>query len=337
MDPITQGALGAALALSAAKGESKQTLKWVALCGLVGGLAPDLDVLITSKSDTLLGLKYHRHFTHSLFFTPFGAFLLSLGLVPLLKRFLTARKVFLFTFLGIITHAPLDTCTSYGTLLLWPLKSVRYALNIVSIVDPIYTTTLIGGVLGTLVLAKLKVVRAAFILSTIYILGFGSFQNYRAREFQNYVLLKRGHMPSKKRLTNVLATLRSFRSVYIQDDQIYVDQIQVPLFGLPSVISGGSTQLYDQGQFSKFGEGLLYKDLKFYSEFSDGYLSFIRNRDGRVYLGDLRYGVASSSVNPIWGVSFVPDQHSVHARKESFVSKNNNLIREFLDLLFGRE
>ena len=67
MDPVTQGVLGASLASVIS---NKKNLKIAAFCGLVGGLVPDLDILIRSEEDSLLSIEYHRHFTHSLFFVP---------------------------------------------------------------------------------------------------------------------------------------------------------------------------------------------------------------------------------------------------------------------------
>ncbi len=53
MDPLTQGALGAALPLSVA--QRKQSMA-AALLGFLAGMAEDLDVLIRSGSDPLLFL-----------------------------------------------------------------------------------------------------------------------------------------------------------------------------------------------------------------------------------------------------------------------------------------
>jgi hypothetical protein len=49
-------------------------------------MAPDLDVLISSRTDPLLFLEYHRQFTHSLVFIPFGAGLVALAIWALLGR-----------------------------------------------------------------------------------------------------------------------------------------------------------------------------------------------------------------------------------------------------------
>ena len=75
MDPISQGLLGGTLAGAFSK---KNNINKAVFCGFIGGLAPDLDVLIKSSSDPLLSIDYHRHFTHSLIFSPIGGFLVSL-------------------------------------------------------------------------------------------------------------------------------------------------------------------------------------------------------------------------------------------------------------------
>jgi inner membrane protein len=46
--------------------------------GMAGGLAADLDILIYSNTDPLLFLTFHRQFTHSLIFIPFGGLITAL-------------------------------------------------------------------------------------------------------------------------------------------------------------------------------------------------------------------------------------------------------------------
>ena len=74
MDPISQGAIGAAFAQSATSAEK---IRAYAIFGCLAGMAPDLDVFIQSSTDPLLFLEYHRHFTHALIFIPFGAALVA--------------------------------------------------------------------------------------------------------------------------------------------------------------------------------------------------------------------------------------------------------------------
>ena len=77
MDPFTQGLLGAAFSQSFA---SKKKIPLACLSGTLGGLAPDLDILIVSATDPLLGIEFHRHFTHSIWFIPIGGFLVAVAL-----------------------------------------------------------------------------------------------------------------------------------------------------------------------------------------------------------------------------------------------------------------
>ena len=71
MDPLTQGLIGAALPQSLC---NKKYLLVAGSLGMLAGMSPDLDVLIRSSSDPLLFLEYHRQFTHSLLFIPFGSY-----------------------------------------------------------------------------------------------------------------------------------------------------------------------------------------------------------------------------------------------------------------------
>ena len=79
MDPISQGTVGA---LAAQASSQDRNIAKITLVGCLAGLAPDLDVLIQSHEDPILFLEYHRQFSHSLIFIPFGSFL---RLTPLIE------------------------------------------------------------------------------------------------------------------------------------------------------------------------------------------------------------------------------------------------------------
>jgi len=136
MDPISQGTVGAVFAQSTA---NKNNIAKIGAIGFLAGVAPDLDVLIRSSTDPVLFLEYHRQFTHSLFFIPLGALIVSALVFPLVKKTLNFKTTYLASFLGYATHGLLDACTSYGTLLFWPFSNERVTWNNISIVDPILT------------------------------------------------------------------------------------------------------------------------------------------------------------------------------------------------------
>ncbi|MDG1119502.1 MAG: metal-dependent hydrolase, partial [SAR86 cluster bacterium] len=108
MDPITQGTVGAAFAQSTA---NKNNILRIGVIGFLAGLAPDLDVLIRSSNDPILFLEYHRQFSHSLFFIPFGSLVVTLLVFPLVKKSMSLKTVYIASFLGYATHGLLDACT----------------------------------------------------------------------------------------------------------------------------------------------------------------------------------------------------------------------------------
>ena len=140
MDPISQGTVGAAFAQSTA---SKNNIIRIGFIGFLAALTPDLDVLIRSSDDPILFLEYHRQFSHSLFFIPFGSLIVALLLFPFFKGSMCLKTVYVASFLGYATHGLLDACTSYGTQLFWPFSDERVTWNNISIVDPLFTLPIV--------------------------------------------------------------------------------------------------------------------------------------------------------------------------------------------------
>ena len=136
MDPLSQGTVGAAFAQSVA---NKNNIFKIGFIGFLAGMTPDLDVLIQSSTDPILSLEYHRQFTHSLFFIPFGSLIFALLIFPFVKSSLSFKTVYFVSLLGYGTHGLLDACTSYGTQLFWPFSNERVSWNNISIVDPLFT------------------------------------------------------------------------------------------------------------------------------------------------------------------------------------------------------
>jgi inner membrane protein len=139
VDPLTQGALGAAFAQTGARPEK---LRDASVLGALSGMAPDLDVLISSRADPLLFLEFHRHFTHSLAFIPIGALICAGVFYYFVRRRLEFYQVYLFCLLGYASHGLLDAFTTYGTQLLWPFSNLRVAWNLISVVDPLFSVPL---------------------------------------------------------------------------------------------------------------------------------------------------------------------------------------------------
>ncbi len=143
MDSITQAVLGASIqGALLGRWQGRRALLYGALLGTL----PDLDVLI-DYGDAVADMTYHRSFSHSLFVLSALAVLITL----LARRFkpnpaYSSHRLFLAVWLALITHPLLDSFTSYGTQLLWPIQMPPIAWSSVFIIDPLYTLPLLLAV-----------------------------------------------------------------------------------------------------------------------------------------------------------------------------------------------
>jgi membrane-bound metal-dependent hydrolase YbcI (DUF457 family) len=136
MDPLTQGLLGAAFGQALyGKALGKQALAW----GAVVGMAPDLDVVANPVSPMAEWL-WHRGPTHALWFGPVVGPLL--GWLLWRWRGGRFRDWAGLSVVALLTHPLLDAFTTYGTQLLSPFSSRRFAWDAVAIVDPVYSLVL---------------------------------------------------------------------------------------------------------------------------------------------------------------------------------------------------
>ena len=95
MDPFTQGIVGTTVAQS---GSKRDTLIIASVIGLLAGAADK--IYLSGLVQTLLFLEYHRHFTHSIIFIPFGALICAVVFYYLFcKRLnLSLKKLISFHF-----------------------------------------------------------------------------------------------------------------------------------------------------------------------------------------------------------------------------------------------
>lgn len=310
MDIFTQGIIGACAAQIGAK---KEHVTVAAFCGALGGLAPDLDSFIRSSTDPLLGKMFHRHFTHSLFFIPIGAAVVAFILWLIFFRKKSLKTIYFYTLLGYATHALLDTCTSYGTLLFWPLTSMRFAWDIIAIIDPLYTLPLLIGVLMTIIQKKKSWATGAFVYSLFYLV-LGGVQHYRAVTILEKNVSKRGHDLERYRVMPTLGNLFLWRSIYENNNHFYVDAI--------SLWPWSSKNFYDGEHVAKLNlatsfpnlqtSDLQFMDIKRFEWFSQNWLAI--HPDNKNIIGDLRYSAEIKGVNPLWGIELTPENFNQHIK-----------------------
>ena len=144
MDTVTHGLTGWLVARALPdewKGEHPATATAVVA---LGSVLPDAD-----NAASLLGselyLRIHRGLSHSLL----GISVSSLVVALLFARFgkwKDAKRLFLLALLGQVSHVVLDLLNAYGTQVLQPFSDARLSLDLLFVVDLVFTGIVVAGI-----------------------------------------------------------------------------------------------------------------------------------------------------------------------------------------------
>ena len=331
MDPLSQGTVGAALAQSSA---SKKNIFKISVIGFLAGLAPDLDVLIQSSTDPILSLEYHRQFSHSLFFIPFGALIVALLIFPLVKKSMNLKTVYIASLLGYATHGLLDACTSYGTLLFWPFSNERVTWNNISIIDPLFTIpALILAV--TAIKTKKRIFSFFSIGWIIFYLSLGLVQYERALSAANDLAESRGHNPERLTLKPSFGNLILWKSIYQHEQTFYVDAIRTVRSS--TVCLGESIEIFDYQQHLSGldKESQQARDVERFRWFSQDYLGFDEEKN---LVTDVRYSMLPNKIQPMWGL-VIDDQRDTNAHAIWWTGRDLDQSQwdTFIEMLSGKK
>ncbi len=356
MDPVSQGILGAAAAqtlshrlnirLPSPSSDRTSTqevepstskINRLLLAALIGGfaaMAPDADVAIYSTTDPLLFLEYHRQFTHSLAFIPVGAAICSLIALLFTRNILGLRQTYLLCLAGYATHALLDACTSYGTMLFWPFSDVRISWNNVSVVDPLFTLpAMIAVLLGVL---KRRTLFAWIGLA--WMLGYlllGVMQRDRALVAGAELAQQRGHVPSRLEVKPSFANLLLWKLVYEHEGYYYIDAIRVGTKAT-SIIGERAAKLDLSTHFSWLTpDSQQARDIERFRWFSDDFLAIDQYEANGIV--DVRYSLLPNEVRGMWGIRLDPlatdVQHSAFYVNRDFGGPRTT---RFFNMLFNK-
>lgn len=329
MDPLSQGIVGAAFAQSAA---NKNNIFKIGVIGFLAGLAPDLDILIQSSTDPILFLEYHRQFTHSLFFIPFGSLIVALVLFPLVKSSMSIKTVYFASLLGYATHGLLDACTSYGTQIFWPFSNERVTWNNISIVDPLFTIPVLI-LIGIAIKTKKKIFSFFAIGWISFYLSLGFVQYERALSAAIELANERVHNPERLTLKPSFGNLILWKSIYQHDETFYVDAIRTVRSSTWCL--GESIRVFDyQYHLPDLDEkSQQKKDIERFRWFSQDYLGYEKERN---IVTDVRYSMIPNQISPMWGL-VIDDQRGIneHAIWWTSRSLNQSQLELFKDMLKG--
>jgi inner membrane protein len=332
MDPVTQGVLGASVPQAVSR---KKHLVAATLFGALAGMAPDLDSLIRSDTDPLLYLEYHRQFSHSLAFIPIGSLICAGAFYYLFARRwqISFKLTYLYCLLGYATHGLLDACTSFGTQLLWPFSTERFAWNTISIVDPLFTVPLLALVITGV--KKRNPLFAQIALGwVIAYQGLGLYQHQRVAEAGAQLAAQRGQIPIRLEAKPSFGNLLLWKVIYEVEDGYYTDAVRAgpsltvyPGEFIPRLDIERDLPWLDKDSQQAF-------DLERFYWFSRGYLSVDPDNPLRVI--DMRYSLVPNEAKGMWSIWLNPqagktehvtikqDRDTSGARREKFARMLRN-------------
>ena len=303
MDPLSQGVIGA---VAAQQKTTKNHFIIATILGFLSGMAADLDVFIRSSNDPLLYLEFHRQFTHSLIFIPVGGFVCAIFFYYLFlrNREITFKQTYIYCTLGYATHGLLDSCTTYGTQLLWPFTDDRVAWNTISIIDPLFTIPLLSLMIVA-VIKKKKVISYLALFWVVFYSIFGLIQKERAEAIGAELASSRGH-----ELVNVVAkpsfaNLIVWKIIYTTKDSYYIDAVRLGLE--ENIIEGVKIdKLNIQKSFPWLDlKSQQARDIERFRWFSNGYLALSETHPNRII--DIRYSMLPNEGHGLWGIELRPD------------------------------
>jgi inner membrane protein len=307
MDPLSHAVFGSSLTQLISDREHR---KWALLVGFGAGMAPDLDVLIRSPEDPLLFLEFHRQFTHSLFFIPFGALIVASFFWIFLRSKIGWKKLYLYSLASIGLHGLLDAATTYGTQLLWPFTNERFGWGLISIIDPLFTGVLLVGLILHFFTGKRMIVAATFSFACLYLVH-GFIQKSKVEGLVYQLASQRGETVKRLEVkpgfanqilwkaiyeTETEYVFDGFRKTWLSEKHYPGDRIKIfdPLADLP--------ELKPDSQ--------LAEDIRRFQWFSDGWVAPVTENAN--ILGDIRFSDLPHQAKPLWGISVDLTQQDKH-------------------------
>ena len=334
MDLVTQTALGAAVGeVVLGRKAGNKAILW----GAVGGLIPDLDVLVSPFFSEVDGLFVHRGFSHSIIF----AFLLA----PLLgwlihqihkkKMNIRRREWTVLIFWAAFTHPVLDYFTTYGTGAFLPFHNYRVEFSTIAIVDVFYTLPFI------LVLLVIPFINRSALIRRRLTLGMFFFTS----------LYLAGTVANKQHVNNVFE--KALSQNQISYDRYRASPLPLSNFlwmGLAETDSGYHVALYsnfddhipDDFTFIPHNKALLEEfadneDLNRLIQFTKGYYHVNRDQNG-LWLADLRFGKMGISGNSEFVFKFYlknKDENLIIQQSRESRSIEENVLSNYIDRIKG--
>ncbi len=327
MDPLSQGLVGTSISHLYIK---NRRLILLSIIAFLSAMSPDLDVLFRSDEDPLIFLEYHRQFTHSLIFIPFGGLICTIFFYYVFaKRYeVDFKTVYIVSTISYATHGLVDATTSYGTQLYWPFSNERVAFNLVSVIDPLFTLP----ILLFLFFSIMKKNYLLSILSVVWMLSYYSLSKYqeqRVTQYMNGVILEREHEPNAFLIKPSFANIIVWKSIYEHSGKYYVDAIKVGVE--ENYLGGTSIEKLDIDKSFPWLDKTSQqaRDIERFRWFANGYLSV--SPVDSMQIIDVRYSTLPNKVLPLWSIAL--DKRASNKDHIKYVTSRSTSSRNYKELI----
>src|SRR5690606_1344505 len=164
----------------------------------------------------------------------------------------------------------------------------------------------------------------------------GAIQHQRAAAEAAQLAAARGHEPERLLVKPTLANRVLWRALYVSAGRIHVDAIRVGLSGRVRIYPGQSAPLFDIDAEPALPQGSRARhDVERFIAFTDGLP--VRHPERPELIGDARYALLPTRLEPLWGVSFDPLAANVPVRFETLREVTDETRARFLDMQLGRD
>ncbi|WP_009963093.1 metal-dependent hydrolase [Verrucomicrobium spinosum] len=344
MDPLTHSFLGISTALLVARHGTPRGQ--AALAGLAAGLLPDTDVFLRNAADPLFFIEYHRHFTHSLAFSPVIA-ALAAGIAWLIYRVIARRRISLIpllfpAWLAGLSHIFCDLWTSYGTRVWWPFSDARVSLDWVAVVDPLLTLPLL--VLTALALTGKRNARkyAALALACVgCYLGLAIMQHHRATTaVHQWLAQSDSPSPAPVQITvkPSIANIIVWRALIRDPEGVRVMAVRCGL-GASEILNSSpphyaafATPAEAADAFGLSADSAQASDIQRFFHFSDDWVG-VHPQHPQV-LGDLRYASLPDDIRPLWGIRLQPAHPEARVEWQQFTEMEPGAVKRLWGMIW---
>ncbi len=312
MDSLTQIVLGAAV------GEAvlgRKVGNKAMLYGAIAGTIPDLDALAGNFTDTITAIEVHRGFSHSIVFAVLAAPVFGYLISRIERKSGLGWKDWSWLmFWGLFTHPILDSFTTWGTQLFWPLD-IRLAFKSIFVIDPLYTLPFLTFLILAMRRKKEDPKRAKFnrlglIVSTGYlmltlVLKFTAHQQFKESLEQQGIFYSRLDTRPTPLNTILWAANAEAENDFLIGYYSFFDEEMIRFEAVPK-------------NWHYLGSLKKDKNVQRLIEISKGWYT-ISEKDGFLYFNDLRFGKLNPSdedSNFAFSYKLIPEGGTIRAEEE---------------------